>query len=490
MTKDSTTTRDQICDACRSFPEDVTKETVYSTLGKLLGRSMTRGCGYNSTLPISPLMLACDKSYIHSLQFIADQFEAVEKENLKFLELILGYPLEANPGDSQNQAVHYASYSSSQVGIEALFQILHAQYSFGSDVGSKSKFIDYLELLSQKNETNDTAFMNICYNGDHEFLEYCFSRLTEFAAKEQSWNFCCKEICDVLKRRNESDATALTLSWLHGHFKVVEALLKERDGPCGATGSAFYILSYSDIEEAKRHLSRMERLADSINKESKDVSKMRDNIKNTKRCLITMQVAAAKFAHTKEEELLNDELLENKHTAKVRAPVTGKAGKKKPKSKKRTQRTSVLTQPPQVKAVTSENTLVKNEVTQFAAADPIEKPKFMTLDDGTIVANKNYATPEKDSSLIKGIFLNEGAKKEIQEMMEDACSKSKQNMAPAIMESLCLDASMLLLSPHGMAMKLSPSQLEAIESVLKSQTSAVQQAKKIHANLLCKSPES
>ena len=489
MPNDSTAIRDQICDLLRSFPADVKKELVYSTLGNLLDRAMREGCIDNSTLSISPLMLACDKSYNHSLQFIADQFESVEKENINLLELILGYPLEANPGDFKNQAVHYASYSSSKIGIETLFRILHAKYSFVSDVGPKSKFIDYLELLSQKNEQNDTAFMNVCSNGDHTFLEYCFGRLTAFAAAEKTWNSCCKQISDVLKRRNESNATALTLSWLHGHVKVIETLVKERKDPCGTTGFSFFILSYADIEEARVHLTKMERLADAIDKESKDTSRIRDNIKNTKRCLITMQVAAAKLAQTREEELINDELQECKDTKSSRSPLAGKASKKKHKGKKRTQKTNELSQQRQVKPSTNERSPHDDNADQTPTSYPIEKPKFITLHDGSIVADTND-TPAKDPSVMKDTFLGEDPKEEIQEMLENVCSNPNKKMEPAIMESLCLDASMLLLSPHGMAMKLSPSQLEAVESVLKSQMSAVQQAKKIHANLLCKSPES
>jgi hypothetical protein len=43
---------------------------------------------------------------------------------------------------------------------------------------------------------------------------------------------------------------------------------------------------------------------------------------------------------------------------------------------------------------------------------------------------------------------------------------------------------MILLSPHGMAMSLSPSQLEAIDSILHRQIKSVLDAKEIQARLL------
>jgi hypothetical protein len=57
----------------------------------------------------------------------------------------------------------------------------------------------------------------------------------------------------------------------------------------------------------------------------------------------------------------------------------------------------------------------------------------------------------------------------------------------AVMEALCLDDSMLLLSPHSMALNLSPSQLDAIGAVLRNQVGAVEQAREIQSRLLRKS---
>jgi hypothetical protein len=49
----------------------------------------------------------------------------------------------------------------------------------------------------------------------------------------------------------------------------------------------------------------------------------------------------------------------------------------------------------------------------------------------------------------------------------------------AVMKALCLDVSMLLYTPHGMALNLSPSQLDAIQSILEKQIGAVQGARDI-----------
>jgi hypothetical protein len=64
-------------------------------------------------------------------------------------------------------------------------------------------------------------------------------------------------------------------------------------------------------------------------------------------------------------------------------------------------------------------------------------------------------------------------------------SRDDENIA-SLMESLCLDPSMLLYSPHEMAIEMSPCQLEIIEGILQQQLSATKKAQQIHARLLNK----
>ncbi|KAL7470506.1 hypothetical protein ACHAXS_010744 [Conticribra weissflogii] len=66
----------------------------------------------------------------------------------------------------------------------------------------------------------------------------------------------------------------------------------------------------------------------------------------------------------------------------------------------------------------------------------------------------------------------------------ETCTSLEPGSIEAKMESLCLDPSMLLLSPHGMAMGMSPCQLDAIESILKHQLIATNEARRIQDRLL------
>eukprot|EP01083_Nonionella_stella_P293025 996570_1 len=106
------------------------------------------------------------------------------------------------------------------------------------------------------------------------------------------------------------------------------------------------------------------------------------------------------------------------------------------------------------------------------------------------------ASPNRASNQINA-SCSSSISKPIQTLLRDRCLQTHKNVsnstnsdsaqmseAEEVMESLCLDASMLLLPPHGLAMNLSPSQLEAVENVLMIQISAVREAKDIHRRLM------
>ena len=76
--------------------------------------------------------------------------------------------------------------------------------------------------------------------------------------------------------------------------------------------------------------------------------------------------------------------------------------------------------------------------------------------------------------------------KPIELLLKERCDDTLSQQSEELMDALCLDPSMLLLSPHALAMNLSPSQLEAVDTVLKNQLNAVAQAKIIHDRLMAK----
>mmetsp|Transcript_31249 Transcript_31249/g.53374 ORF Transcript_31249/g.53374 Transcript_31249/m.53374 type:complete len:215 (+) Transcript_31249:2-646(+) len=129
---------------------------------------------------------------------------------------------------------------------------------------------------------------------------------------------------------------------------------------------------------------------------------------------------------------------------------------------------------------------------------------FITLQDGIVISKSQQseyvASIQPDHSSLEDTSSDmavnsSGSKKPttLKSIFESTTSSIISSSAAAdgdsvtaIMESLCLDPSMLLLSPHGMAMEMSPCQLDAIESILKHQLNATKEAQKIQSRLLDK----
>jgi ankyrin repeat protein len=119
-------------------------------------------------------------------------------------------------------------------------------------------------------------------------------------------------------------------------------------------------------------------------------------------------------------------------------------------------------------------------------------PFVTTLQDGTVISRNaeitsHVDTHDDDSSSIDDIDkLNTNKEvKSLERILQSTKTSNRDSDMTALMESLCLDPSMLLLSPHGMAI-MSPCQLDAIESILTHQLNATKEAQRIQRKLLNK----
>jgi hypothetical protein len=127
----------------------------------------------------------------------------------------------------------------------------------------------------------------------------------------------------------------------------------------------------------------------------------------------------------------------------------------------------------------------KNMLVESEMEIPISAPRFSTLEDGTVVSQRSKLDKVDEGTPILSILKQEP---KIEKLLIERCLPSPGEASHeeiiSMMESLCLDPSMLLLSPQSMAMKLSPSQLEAVERILKKQLDAVSHARVIHSRLM------
>jgi hypothetical protein len=118
---------------------------------------------------------------------------------------------------------------------------------------------------------------------------------------------------------------------------------------------------------------------------------------------------------------------------------------------------------------------------------------FITLQDGTVISRNAelishvHTHHDDDISSLDDIDkLNTNKEvKSLERILQSIKTSNRDSDMAALMESLCLDPSMLLLSPHGMAI-MSPCQLDAIESILTHQLNATKEAQRIQRKLLNK----
>jgi len=139
---------------------------------------------------------------------------------------------------------------------------------------------------------------------------------------------------------------------------------------------------------------------------------------------------------------------------------------------------------------------VKKDTEKKVDLPDVDASPFVTLRDGSIVSKSHKPeialSIQADTSALKDVTpansVNGTKPKSLQSILKSTsvASSTNDDDIAAIMESPCLDPSMLLLSPHGMAMEMSPCQLDAVESILSHQLSATMQAQNIQSRLLDK----
>jgi ankyrin repeat protein len=301
-----------------------------------------------------------------------------------------------------------------------------------------------VDLCRERNEHDDTPIMIACVYNQVDFLRQLQTELQE------------KDFLELLQARNKSEETPMSLALGHGHASIVNFLL-------GAGVEANYDL----VQECKVKMRHMETM---LAQASIHPPEYREQQTNVKRCLVTLEVALAKNARDAMEQLIQSETAE-----KSRLGTEASHFKTPPAVPKRlpAEGSDIA---PNTETRNFENSPWKKAESDLGAAVSISKPLYQTLLDGSVVSSA-----ESESTIVGPSTAT--SQDTLAKSPNDLLRSRLGNDAAAVMESLCLDASMLLETPHKMAMHMSPSQLQAIENVLNQQLEAVQQAKDIQQRL-------
>eukprot|EP00956_Cyclotella_meneghiniana_P038620 scaffold157100_cov83-Cyclotella_meneghiniana.AAC.1 len=495
-------------------------------------------CDKSIELPLIHL-----KNKIKELQMQSEDNPDHNSRSTMFHNLakLWGHPLEtSSTKEGANSAAHHAIASGFIFGLNVL-EHFNRVISFYDDNHNKANRLQAFDsLITQTNGNGDTPIMMACVFGHTSVLNYILQRRLELSADEldelpfnaQKEDSTIQSIWQPLQIffaiQNEEGCTALTLSCGHGKVEVVQMLIQPlfaqitwSDNECKAIVS---LDNYSereneDLDEADKRTYKL-CLKPLLKVSHKDLEHCKSALKGMDAEVNHMkQHKSINNAHLNEffkqrlklcecEQLLNEVMnymvadvakdLMNDKNFEVSTP-NQHATKAKKKKKKHKGRNKMLILDRISNEANQDNTPDKDE-SEREPANPFNRDPspFITLQDGRLISRTQQAN-DMDAVVQNNVDFvpsENSAPRSLQSVLQSQLRKKPQTRerstkscpesfnVEAQMESLCLEPSMLLLSSHGMAMEMSPCQLETMQAILQHQVNAAHEAQIIQERLL------
>ncbi|CAJ1921383.1 unnamed protein product [Cylindrotheca closterium] len=419
----SDTLRQDVCRAIDSLPTDCSLDDSKEKLDPLFQSAVERIHSHFES-KISPLLIACDRGNSSCLQYLAQK----QKEDKQFGAFI-GQPLDPCSDEDLNTAIHHAAIAGC-VDATAVFK------SLGYSINS---------LASIRNAHNDTPMMMAAANGRLDFLKNFYQlQLAEQQRDDET-------IESIILAKNNSEDSCLSLATCHGHSDVVE-----------------FLLTITPVETEVLDLckTRLESMFSTLKRTPNLTQQHLDRLNIVRKCVEMIEKKLAEQAEDAARQLVVEE------NDKVEAK---KSKGKRRKSKKKTVHTTrdqAQSSPQHEELEEKEEACEELQEGKEAEDDALQ---LKTLSDGTIAVSVQGQVEENKPVPILPTRVR---KDSIDEMFQKHL-KGKSPENDAVMDALCLEASMLLYTPHGMALNLSPSQLDAIQGILERQLVAVREARNI-----------
>ncbi|KAL3934501.1 MAG: hypothetical protein SGBAC_009799 [Bacillariaceae sp.] len=419
--------RQDVCKAIDSLPTDCSLDDIKEKLDPLFRSVLSVDDSHHFESKVSPLLIACDRCNSSCLQYLAKK----KKEDERFVALI-GRPLDPCSDEDLNSVVHHAAISGC-VDAPAVFQSLG--YSMDS-------------LASTQNAHNDTPMMMAAANGHIDFLK----KFHQLHLAEQDDD---ETIQSILLTKNNSDDSCLSLATCHGHSDVVEFLLT---------------IARVETEILDLCKARLESMFSALKRIPNLTQQHLDRLNVVRKCVDMIEKKLVKQAEDAATQLLLAE------TDKVEAKKP-KGKRRKKKKKGAGHQTTQENQPTLPQHEEQEEASVDGEAKEEKEPEDDGTLQLKTLSDGTIAVA--VQGQEEEVKPVVPVSLNTRVRKDSVDEMFQKHLKGKSPEIDAVMDALCLEASMLLYSPHGMALNLSPSQLDAVQGILEKQLVAVTEARSI-----------
>lgn len=472
---------------------------------------------------ITPLMLACDMCSSEALIYLRNQISALKNNSQATNHLIevWGHPHEESY--CGNRAAHHALASGFTKGLDLLENILGCLEE-ESRIGHLRR---YLSLLSVTNKHGDTPLMMACWHGHGGIVQSLFPRSVQLALSTRPYdtkasiNETWQLLKEIIRMRNNEGCTALNLAVGHGYPGIVKVLTEPQHVEVQSNDGAIKVnlligdrkkadavnetmstlhkvnplaeLTLKDLDFCKKTLQNLDsRLKIEHQSKGLSIEELSRERKKAEDCLAMIEFELERLATNAANELL---LLENTSAKHAIKPIIVKGATKRAKKKKGQKRntssdTGVLDS---VVIETRSDTTAGDKLTQDFF--PSQSLPFITQQDGTLISKHHESKFDSHIDTLPGKAsldvvttdesnMNEEAKK-FQRILRATNSTAKaEGDIAALMESLCLKPAMLLLSSHGMAVDMSPCQLDAIASILSHQLRATSEAQQIQRRLL------
>jgi ankyrin repeat protein len=461
--------------------------------------------------------------------------------SLSDLVSLWGHPTESSSvSEGANSAAHHAMAAGFVFGLEVIEDFLvQCEEDLASGNHTQHNRISRLQvfhsLISQSNANGDTPIMMACVFGHTEMIKHVLGRHLQLSAEEIKATSTSKHVTihdlkienilqplqQIFAIRNEEGCSALNLSCGHGNVDTVQLIARPLYVKFHQAGNSLQVdilqgngpdvkvsmlgdaqnfalkslaeVSYDDVKFCKSSLENIEAELKFMQPQSGvDVNtdgfvEQSNKIHN---CEDVLNAELNRISADAMSELMSGEMNTTSDTAPRQA--AGKKSKKKKQRKSKQHGTQVpdenLPSPLTCGIATDHGnqwSAAASTANQRGDGLLVNSSPFITLQDGRVVSK----TQQSDSL---ETVCSDDAPTEVNE--NDLTPRSLQTVLQsqsefdieAKMESLCLDPSQLFLTSHGMAMELSPCQLEAMQSILEHQLNATKEAQDIQKRLLRK----
>lgn len=440
--------RDLVCRAIAALPQTCTIQNVEDALEPLLQSPSdeTEILRVNDIKGITPLMVACDRGNVACLEYLKKKLDD-DSAGSSWLSRCIGTPLGRSEGE-QNTAMHHAAMA----GCFAAISIL-------SSMGAPTVLV----LGSARNSHGDTPLMMAATSGHVEFCK-AWQEMCIGSADDDCNKVAKKDILEAWECTNDSNDSCLSLACGHGHVQVVEFLLSS---DCGVYVNSKMVIQCQSLYQ---------RMETALRRNPSLTQTHRDQARRVQLCLEKLEAEVARTAELVAEELLRSETV----TTPAESSSSGaKSSKSKPRKKNKGRSAA-----PKSQALLLDQQTKTNGDTSDAKGSTVQ---LMTLPDGTKAVRVEGSSPltttpmSGTDTLIQPLTRSQ---RSADEMFRERFQQGQiSSEVDSVMQALCLDMKMLLYTPHLMAIDLSPSQLDAIEEILKRQLKAVNDARAIQERL-------